>query len=216
MTDSPSVRALRAIFDRNDAQSGASDARTRDGAEVSEPAGGEDTRRVEKPAGSKQDAAEHAEAEPKEEHKEDTAAAEHPAESPTEPPAEPPSEDQPTDTSAKGELDPPPPYPDAPAPPQRPTAPPAPARKDVARYEACFDAVSVDGVVWPSITCEVWRRSGLPDAYLAQVWDAVAPEQCTGLTRAAFVKGLRLIDVRLQMQTQGSVRRAPPAPPARP
>ena len=263
MSDSPSVRALRAIFDRHDAQSGTSGARRRD---ESEPAGGDDAGRAEEPAGPKRDAAEepaeakedaeepadtkqdaaesaepkHSTAEPADtkqdaakpaepKHKEDTAAAEHAGPKqeatedatedatapPTAPPAECPAEDR-ADKPATRETGPPPPYSEPPPTPRRPAAPPAPARADAARYEACFDAVSVDGVVWPSITCEVWRRSGLPDAYLAQVWDAVAPEQCAGLTRAAFVKGLRLIDMRLQMQMQGPVRRAPPPPPARP
>ncbi|WFD36822.1 hypothetical protein MCUN1_003712 [Malassezia cuniculi] len=85
---------------------------------------------------------------------------------------------------------------------------------DTLRYDECFDAINVDGVVWPSVTRTVWRRSGLADAELSGIWATVAPEKCRGLTRQQFTTGLRLIDARLK--SLASVRRAPPVPPTRP
>lgn len=111
--------------------------------------------------------------------------------------------------------------PSAPVVPPRPTQTaaqtrpaPAPRVHDTSGYSMCFDAINVDGVVWPSTTQTIWRRSGMPDAELADIWNQVAPANCRGLSRDQFTKGMRLIDARLRVQQ--SVRKPPPRPPARP
>lgn len=113
------------------------------------------------------------------------------------------------------------------APAAAPMVPPRPAQKPIPNkkpasgrpalddigYSKCFDAINVDGIVWPSTTRVIWRRSGIPDADLADIWNQVASDDTRGLTHEQFTKGMRLIDARLRVQT--SVRRIPPRPPAR-
>ena len=96
--------------------------------------------------------------------------------------------------------------------PNKKPAPGRPVPNDIG-YFKCFDAINVNGIVWPSTTRVIWRRSGIPDADLADIWNQVASDDSRGLTHDQFTKGMRLIDARLRVQA--SVRRIPPRPPAR-
>lgn len=95
---------------------------------------------------------------------------------------------------------PPPPPPSL----EKKTPPPPPPSRPVQstyRYEELFNAIHDEGIVDGETARVIWKRSKVSDEVLARIWQQCDPKGCGMLDKAAFIQGMREIDIVLAQKS---------------
>lgn len=87
---------------------------------------------------------------------------------------------------------------------EKKTPPPPPPSRPVQstyRYEELFNAIHDEGIVDGETARVIWKRSKVSDEVLARIWQQCDPKGCGMLDKAAFIQGMREIDIVLAQKS---------------
>ncbi|KAI7881977.1 hypothetical protein K492DRAFT_176612 [Lichtheimia hyalospora FSU 10163] len=87
---------------------------------------------------------------------------------------------------------------------EKKTPPPPPPSRPVQstyRYEELFNAIHDQGIVDGETAKVIWKRSKVSDDILARIWQQCDPKGCGMLDKAAFIQGMREIDIVLSQKS---------------